>query len=248
MKPGPSFKQLRDERGIAPPTAEQRAANAAELERIADERIEEALRGDRRDGLDLSDLFHQRSSAPPETDETMPPPAAEATNVSDLDDFLDEDEPEHDYIVPEVLERRDRVILTGPEGGGKSTLMRQFAVQAGAGIHPFTLEDVPPVRVLLVDLENSRRHVRRKFRPLRLSAGARLERGNVIPIIRPAGIDLLLPEDRDWLRHQVECSAPDLLILGPSYNSRPATRLARKSPDASRSHWTRSAKSSTSRS
>src|SRR5438132_11941606 len=77
----------------------------------------------------------------------------------DVDEFLNEDEPEYDWVIPEVVERGDRVVLTGGEGMGKSTLLRQIAIQAAAGVHPFTLEAMTPVRVMLLDLENSKRHV-----------------------------------------------------------------------------------------
>jgi hypothetical protein len=93
----------------------------------------------------------------------------------DLDDFLhadDDDEP--DWLIPAFLERGDRLILTAGEGHGKSTLLRQLAVQAAAGIHPFTGDPMRPVRVLLVDLENSERQTRRKLRPLRVRAGGHL--------------------------------------------------------------------------
>ena len=55
-----------------------------------------------------------------------------------LREFLDRDDPPFDWVVPGLLERGDRLILTGAEGLGKSVLMRQLAVCAAAGVHPFT--------------------------------------------------------------------------------------------------------------
>lgn len=138
----------------------------------------------------------------------------------DVQAFVDETEPEYDWLVPGLLERRDRVIVTGAEGGGKSTLARQMSVQLAAGIHPFTLEEIEPARVLLVDCENSRRHVRRQLRPLLISAtqaGRELERDMLFPIVRPEGVNLLSNHDADQLVKHVELDEPALLVIGPSY-------------------------------
>jgi energy-coupling factor transporter ATP-binding protein EcfA2 len=135
----------------------------------------------------------------------------------DLAEFLDEPEPEHDWVVPDLIERADRVIVTGPEGGGKSTFLRQLAVQPGAGIHPFTLDEIAPVRTLIVDLENSRRHLRRQLRPLKVVTGGRLAPGMVRVLSKPAGIDLLSPVFIDWLDRHFAADEPELVAIGPLY-------------------------------
>jgi AAA domain len=136
----------------------------------------------------------------------------------ELDAFLAEPDPDHDWLIPEVLERGDRLILTGPEGGGKSTLLRQLGVQIAAGIHPFTMNKIDPVRVLIVDLENSPRHVRRSLRPLRLAAGDRYQAGYLHVVVEPAGLNLFgHAPDRDWLAERVEAAQAEVLIAGPLY-------------------------------
>lgn len=135
----------------------------------------------------------------------------------DVQDFLDAVEAEHDWLVPGLLERGDRVITTGAEGAGKSTLLRQVGVQVASGIHPFSGEPTVPAKVLLVDLECSRRQVRRAMTPLVGLAGDRLDRGMLTPILRPEGIDVLTAGDASWLRERVAANRPDLLILGPVY-------------------------------
>jgi hypothetical protein len=135
----------------------------------------------------------------------------------DIDTFLQGDDDPYDWVVPGLIERQDRLIVTAAEGKGKSTLLRQLGVQLAAGIHPFNLDDMAPVKVLLVDLENSKRQSRRKLRPLRIQAGRRLAPGNLIIEIRTGGIDLNDSTDRAWLDALVAHHKPDVLITGPIY-------------------------------
>ncbi len=136
----------------------------------------------------------------------------------ELDQFLQEPGDHYDWLVPGLLERGDRVILTGAEGKGKSTLLRQVAVQLAAGIHPFTLEAIERVRVLYVDLENTDRQVRRKLRALRVQAGEQYQLAPGLHIrVRTEGLDLLDADDARWLTQVVGDIQPDLLITGPIY-------------------------------
>lgn len=140
-------------------------------------------------------------------------------DATELDTLLAaEDEDEYDWLVPGLLERRDRVVITGREGGGKSTLMRQMSVQFAAGIHPFTLAPITPLKVLLIDLENGERHVKRKLRGLRLAAGVGYKPEPGLHVrCRPEGLDLLAGEDVRWLANLVATLAPDLVVTGPIY-------------------------------
>lgn len=144
-------------------------------------------------------------------------PAAVASDAGrELDAFLGVEPEPHDWLVPDLLERQDRLILTGAEGGGKSTLLRQVGVQLASGIHPFAGNDFEPLRVLLLDLENSARQVRRKLASVRAAAGRRYGGGMVVEI-RTEGLDLLTREHGDWLLGLVARHRPDVLITGPAY-------------------------------
>jgi hypothetical protein len=138
-----------------------------------------------------------------------------------VDEFIDEDEPEHDFKVPGVIETRERVILTGGEGMGKSTFLRQFGYQASQGLHPFGGADFEPIRVLLLDLENPKAQLRRKLRELRVvvhqAVGDDYDPTRLRVIPRPEGLNLLEPEDREWLYGRLDANRPDLLIVGPLY-------------------------------
>ncbi|WP_122262192.1 AAA family ATPase [Ornithinimicrobium cerasi] len=137
---------------------------------------------------------------------------------TDVDTFLAQADDDHyDWLIPGFLERQDRAILTAGEGVGKSTMLRQWAVQTAAGIHPFTGEHHTPAKVLLLDLENSERQTRRKLRPLRIQAGAHLDPANLVVVCKVDGLDLTTDTDATWLSRLVSHHQPDLLITGPVY-------------------------------
>lgn len=125
----------------------------------------------------------------------------------------------YDWLIPGLLERGDRVMLTGAEGGGKSTMTRQFGVCASAGVHPFTAKRFDPISVLIIDLENGRPHLQRKLKPLILAAKAH---GDYEPTrlrveSKPSGIDLNELDDAAWFTDKIAAADPDLLIIGPLY-------------------------------
>jgi hypothetical protein len=147
--------------------------------------------------------------------------AAEDSPVLDMWDFLAIEET-HDWIVPGLLERMDRLILTGGEGGGKSVLMRQLATCLAAGLHPFHHEPNPlgPARVLVLDCENSESQSRRAYRPLMNTAAAAhmpVKRGQLAIDCKPEGVDLTRADGRSWLMRRVEDVMPDVLVIGPIY-------------------------------
>ncbi|MDI3386359.1 AAA family ATPase [Streptomyces sp. B-S-A8] len=137
-------------------------------------------------------------------------------NPADMDSFLDSQDPEYDWLVPGLLERGDRLMLTGPEGKGKSTLLRQIGVRIACGMHPFAGDQVSPVKVLFYDLENSESHFRREMRKLRLAAGERWIGANMKRVNRPQGLDFN-SDGGDILNDEVSKHKPDVLIVGPLY-------------------------------
>ena len=148
---------------------------------------------------------------PPMADDDDPPYTRDDDLVS-LDDLLDTDEEPYDWLIPGLIETGDRLILTGLEGGGKSTLCRQIGAQVSTGIHPFDGDPFDAIRVLYIDCENSRRQVRRKTDTLRKQRGALLHFQ-----FRPDGIDLTIVADIAWLEQMIKTARPQLLIIGPIY-------------------------------
>lgn len=156
----------------------------------------------------LNTTWTSRPEAPPEL-------------APDLWQFLAMADDEYDWVVPGLLERGDRLMLTGHEGLGKSMLTRQLATAAAAGIGPFrTAMAFKPRRVLYIDCENSERQSRRKFRPL-ARASERYQRrvpdGGMRLIHRPNGLDLTQGDDVEWLLERITAHQPEVLFIGPFY-------------------------------
>jgi hypothetical protein len=138
----------------------------------------------------------------------------------DLHEFLGMTDPPIEWVIPGLLEKGDRLVWTGFEGLGKSVCVRQYAIAAACGVHPFRNETFPPRRVLYIDCENSERQGRRHFRRLEYAARMKHHRvpdGQFFPIHRPVGIDLTRAEDAAWLLERVTAHQPDLLVIGPFY-------------------------------
>lgn len=146
-----------------------------------------------------------------------------------LAEFLD-GPTEEDWLVPGLLERGERIILTGGEGLGKSVLCSQIGAAMAGSVHPFSGavlgEGNRGIRVTVVDAENSGVQSRRRYRRI-IHQVDRIRRGRDLPPVdwkaqaaidlRPEGMDLLKTRDVARLEHVVAATAPDLLILGPLY-------------------------------
>lgn len=126
---------------------------------------------------------------------------------------------DYDWAIPNLLERKDRVIVTGGEGAGKTTFVRQLAVLASAGIHPFTFFPIRPQRVLVVDAENSEKQWRRATRPI---AGKAARAGSAEPatMLRLSCVrrmDLTQATELAKVHRLLDEYEPDLLFIGPLY-------------------------------
>lgn len=146
-------------------------------------------------------------------------PSLDAPLLADVLDGPDD----YDWLIPNLLERRDRLILTGGEGSGKSFLVQQIAILAAAGIHPTTFAPVDPVRVLVVDAENSAKQWRRRIRPLAIKAR---QRGSVDPtqtmrLATVPRLDITTERDLTGVHRLIDQHAPDILIIGPLYRLLP---------------------------
>ena len=137
-------------------------------------------------------------------------------------DFIEESEDDtYDWLIPNLLERGERVIVVAAEGVGKTMLARQVALLSACGIHPFTYQEMKPLKTLTVDLENPERIIRRASRKIILQAMHRSKIKKPLSELytKPAGLDLLKSSDRALLEEQIEKTQPELLVMGPLYKS-----------------------------
>ena len=138
------------------------------------------------------------------------------------DDFVSEDDDDsYDWLIPGVIERRERVIIVAAEGVGKTMLLRQCAILPAMGVQPFTFQQMSPIRTLSVDLENPERIIRRTSRNIIGAAKSMGYEPNLDAhlYMKPDGFNLLEMKDRLLLENKIEEVKPDLLLLGPLYKS-----------------------------
>lgn len=138
------------------------------------------------------------------------------------DEFVKESTDDtYDWVIDDLIEKSERVIVVAAEGVGKTMLARQIAILSGCGVHPFTYQRMRQVRTLTVDLENPERIIRRTSRAIYNAAYARgySKSPTAELLIKPSGLDLMKPEDRGVLERAIEDSKPELLIMGPLYKA-----------------------------
>lgn len=138
------------------------------------------------------------------------------------EDFIAMPDKPDEWIVPGLLQHRDRALFTGTEGAGKSWTLRQMGVQIAAGMHPFTHKLIEPKRVLIIDLENSEEQVRRGLRPVMGEVKRQQYPGNFNDNLRVevgrTDIDLLgSSADVRWFLSVIEANRPDVIVSGPLY-------------------------------
>jgi len=139
-----------------------------------------------------------------------------------LADILAEPDPgDIEWLLPDVLAYSDRALITAVEGGGKSVLLRQFALSLALGIDPFDpTRQTEPRRALLVDAENSRRQVVRSLRRMYGFASRHRHEGSPSLLAvesRQGGLDLTSAGDQGWLTGLVRQYRPSLVCIGPLY-------------------------------
>lgn len=124
------------------------------------------------------------------------------------------------WVVPGLLRRDWRVVVVAGEGAGKTLLLQQMAVCASQGVHPLTFDKVPPVRVLIVDLENPEDRIVQGCTPLRDNVrGVDYDTDRAWLWHRPGGIDLRTRSDAGALEAALERVRPQLVVMGPAYKA-----------------------------
>jgi replicative DNA helicase len=133
----------------------------------------------------------------------------------------------HNWLIPELLEVTDRLVITGFEGTGKSFLIAQMVMAVAAGLHPFLgVQVADPVQTLVIDAENSERQTSRRYRRLRTIIDKQCANLGVEPpdwaqmvrfVIRPEGIALNDPRTVRSIEKAVAATRPKFVAMGPLY-------------------------------
>lgn len=124
-----------------------------------------------------------------------------------------------DWVIPGLMEKKDRLILTGHEGLGKTTLVRQMLILPAAGIHPFTNERIEPVKALVVDAENTAKQWMRaaKWFVQRAETSYRADPASKIHMALSGRVNLLDPSTLGGIHRLIDQHKPDIVFLGPLY-------------------------------
>lgn len=122
-----------------------------------------------------------------------------------------------DFVIPGLLARLEILMVVGGPGQGKSTLLRQIAVCASSGLHPFTRTRIQPVRVLIIDCQESAGQAGAEIKKLLELAGEDYRDLLWIEPV-PQGIDISTRRWQRWLDAKVAKCQADLVIAGPLYN------------------------------
>lgn len=151
------------------------------------------------------------------------------TDERDSTDILDwrgwlEENPNDDYewIIENLLEACERLIVVAAEGVGKTTLARQAAIMSACGLHPFDqMKRITPIPTLTIDLENPDKIIRRNSRKMMDLAvnhsGTQNPQAKLI--IKPGGMNLLTQKGRDVLENAIADAQPKILFMGPLYKT-----------------------------
>ncbi|WP_433678051.1 AAA family ATPase [Nocardia sp. CA-119907] len=154
----------------------------------------------------------------------LPPSVAELLAGSDS----------YDWLIPQLFEYGDRMILTGIEGLGKSTLLTQIACAVTAGLHPFLAAPITghgapesvSHRVLVIDAENLPGQLRRRYRNIVARVDAVCDQQNhphpdwndeLRIEARPDGVRLEDPRELRRIEAAIAAHQPVLVVAGPLY-------------------------------
>lgn len=153
---------------------------------------------------------------------TKPFPRRPPRDTWSLREYLSRPRVEVPYVISNLLKRRERMMVIGAEGEGKSTLIRQLAVMTAAGIGLFSGANTDPKKVLLIDAENEHEDVIESYQHLvglTVRLGRQVDPDNLIitEASQRGGTKINTTSGKEWLMERVEAHQPDLLCVGPLY-------------------------------
>jgi replicative DNA helicase len=145
-----------------------------------------------------------------------------AAAVLSLAEFITQESKNNTPVIPKLLDHQDRVIVVAGEGMGKSMLAHQVGFCAAAGVQPFIWsESIPPVRVLIIDLETPLGLLQRRLHMMGGRAGQYpgWDEDRMHVFHRPGGINLGSAQEAFLLAEVIRRVEPDLIVGGPLYKA-----------------------------
>lgn len=123
-----------------------------------------------------------------------------------------------DWLIPGLLERQERFMLTGEEGGGKSWFMQQMALCAAAGVKPFEpWIQTNPVKVMVFDTENTTKQWGRRVKQLAPAFADQSALDAHLDIVPMKRVDVTSPADLSRIHRALDRFQPGLVVIGPLY-------------------------------
>lgn len=138
------------------------------------------------------------------------------------EDIADKPQPETHWVVPGFIAHGDRLVVTGSEGRGKTSWLRQAAMMTAAGVNFVTGRPMEPKRCLFVDAENTEQQWVENNGPLhRILKDEGLSTAQRMAIRWPGRLNLFDPRDLAIVTEAVHEEQPDLMVIGPLYRLSP---------------------------
>lgn len=145
-------------------------------------------------------------------------------SVIGFDDMWSTPDDLRPWVIPSMLRTNERLIITGPEGGGKSVLIAQLCLGAAMGLNTMSLGiDVhEPLRVLMLDVENDRLQTKSNMRKVypymqQMTDGLKPQ----IEWVDVRDIDLSDPVERQKVIRLAKERQPQLMYMGSLYKLAP---------------------------
>ena len=144
-------------------------------------------------------------------------------SVVSFDDVINASDDMRPWIMPKMLRTNERMIITGPEGGGKSVLVAQMCLGASMGVNTMSAayDEHEPLRVLMLDVENDRLQVRNNMRKIYPTLK---EIRNTQPLIEWVDVqymDMSDPVHQQKIIRLAKERKPDLMYMGSLYRLAP---------------------------
>jgi hypothetical protein len=148
--------------------------------------------------------------------------ASATLQAKTLGSILDTPETPEDWVIPNLLEVGDRMIITGYEGLGKTTWIRQMMICAAAGINPSTLNHIAPIPGLVIDVENSEKQWRRETQGIAKTAASYAQSPrDTLRVYCGKRMDIRKDKDLGLIHRLVDEHQPKILSIGPLYRLTP---------------------------